>query len=69
MTATLVISLSAVVLSTLTFIASQVGISRTAKQDYVRQLEQKVQYLEHELVEARKEIRELTRELIRSRNS
>ena len=66
---TAIIALSAIVLSSLTFVATQIGIRRTAKADYVRQLEDKVKYLEHALEIAQAEIRALTRELLRINNS
>lgn len=49
MDAVTVIALTAIVLSALTFIATQFGSKRTATADYVSQLEHRVETLEKEL--------------------
>ena len=62
---TAIIACSAVLLSALTFVATQVGIRRTVAADYVRQLEQRVAFLENQVEGLLKENRSLTRELLR----
>lgn len=63
-----IISLCAVLLSTLTFIATQYGTKRTATATYVKELEAKVSRLELRVAELQEENLRLMRMFLRKEN-